>query len=146
MSGGGEDFFNPGSDDDNWRSVWGRGEKEKRINGRADTGLERQRSNNGEYIGLPIMLYWAEIRTIHPIHAARSCLPSHVFVNRASYRRWRNNDVTSHEREVTMMLRQVLRTVARTCLQCLAFCLTWLWHEWGVWQSIEGRWMFWLKV
>ena len=50
---------------------------------------------------------------MHLINAAKACLPSLVFVTRASYRRLRNNDVMSHEvHEVTMTLRQVLRTVA----------------------------------
>ena len=41
--------------------------------------------------------------------------PSLVFLNRASYGgRW-NNDVTSQEREVTMMLRHNLRTDAQIC-------------------------------
>ena len=41
--------------------------------------------------------------------------PSLVFLNRASYGRRRNNDVTSQEREVTMMLRHNLRTDAQIC-------------------------------
>ena len=36
-------------------------------------------------------------------------------MNRASYGRRRNNDVTSQEREVTMMLRHNLRTDAQIC-------------------------------
>ena len=41
--------------------------------------------------------------------------PSLVFLNIASYGRRRNNDVTSQEREVTMMLRHDLRTDAHIC-------------------------------
>ena len=41
--------------------------------------------------------------------------PCLVFLNRASYGRRRNNDVTSQEREVTMMLRHNLRTDAQIC-------------------------------
>ena len=41
--------------------------------------------------------------------------PSLVFLNRATYGRRRNNDVTSQEREVTMMLRHNLRTDAQIC-------------------------------
>ena len=61
---------------------------------------------------------------IDPIHAVKSEIysscgkilkPSLVFLNRASYGRWRNNDVTSQEREVTMMLRPDLRTDAHIC-------------------------------
>ena len=45
----------------------------------------------------------------------QSLKPSLVFLNRASYGRRRNNDVTSQEREVTMMLRHNLRTDAQIC-------------------------------
>ena len=41
--------------------------------------------------------------------------PSLVFLNRASHGRRPNNDVTSQEREVTMMLRHNLRTDAQIC-------------------------------
>ena len=41
--------------------------------------------------------------------------PSLVFLNRASYGRRRNNDVTSQESEVTMMLRHNLRTDVHIC-------------------------------
>ena len=54
--------------------------------------------------------------------------PSLVFLNRASYgRRW-NNDVTSQEREVTMMLRHNLRTDAQICGKSasqVSFCPSW---------------------
>ena len=45
-----------------------------------------------------------------PYSRCQSLKPSLVFLNRASYGRWRNNAVTSQEREVTMMLRHNLRT------------------------------------
>ena len=45
----------------------------------------------------------------------QSLKPNLVFLNRASYGRRRNNDVTSQEREVTMMLRHNLRTDAQIC-------------------------------
>ena len=45
----------------------------------------------------------------------QSLKPSLVFLNRASYGRRRNNDITSQQREVTMMLRHNLRTDAHIC-------------------------------
>ena len=45
----------------------------------------------------------------------QSLKTSLVFLNRASYGRRRNNDVTSQELEVTMMLRHNLRTDAQMC-------------------------------
>ena len=50
-----------------------------------------------------------------PYSRCQSLKPSLVFLNRASYGRQRNNDVTSQEREVTMMLRHNLRTDAQIC-------------------------------
>ena len=50
-----------------------------------------------------------------PYSRCQSLKPSLVFLNRASYGRRRNNDVTSQEREVTMMLRHNLRTDAQIC-------------------------------
>ena len=50
-----------------------------------------------------------------PYSRCQSSKPSLVFLNRASYGRRRNNDVTSQEREVTMMLRHNLRTDAQIC-------------------------------
>ena len=50
-----------------------------------------------------------------PYSRCQSLKPSLVFLNRASYGRLRNNDVTSQEREVTMMLRHNLRTDAHIC-------------------------------
>ena len=50
-----------------------------------------------------------------PYSLCQSLKPSLVFLNRASYGRRRNNDVTSQEREVTMMLRHNLRTDAQIC-------------------------------
>ena len=64
-----------------------------------------------------------------PNSRCQSLPSSLVFLNRASYRRWRNNDVTSQEREVTMMLRQALRTDTQICLAGLAFCSSWMWRE-----------------
>ena len=80
-------------------------------------------------------LFPVSIRPRHPIHAATACLPSPVFVNRASYRRWRNNDVTSQELEVTMMLRhRNVKCYATIYLMSrvytsLAYGLTWPRHE-----------------
>ena len=50
-----------------------------------------------------------------PYSRCQSLKPSLVFLNRASYGRRRNNDVTSQEREVTLMLRHNLRTDAQMC-------------------------------
>ena len=50
-----------------------------------------------------------------PYSRCQSLTPSLVFLNRASYGRRRNNDVTSQELEVTMMLRHNLRTDAHIC-------------------------------
>ena len=50
-----------------------------------------------------------------PYSGCQSLKPSLVFLNRASYGRRRNNDVTSREREVTMMCRHNLRTDAQIC-------------------------------
>ena len=50
-----------------------------------------------------------------PYSRSQSLKPSLVFLNRTSYGRRRNNDVTSQEREVTMMLRHNLRTDAQIC-------------------------------
>ena len=50
-----------------------------------------------------------------PYSRCQSLTPSLVFLNRASYGRRRNNDVTSQEREVTMKLRHSLRTDAQIC-------------------------------
>ena len=50
-----------------------------------------------------------------PYSRCQSLKPSLVFLNRASYGRRRNNDVTSQEREVTMMLRHNLCTDAQIC-------------------------------
>ena len=50
-----------------------------------------------------------------PYSCCQSLKPSLVFLNRASYGRRRNNDVTSQEREVTMMLRHDLRTDVQIC-------------------------------
>ena len=50
-----------------------------------------------------------------PYSRCQSLKPSLVFLNRASYGRRRNNDVTSQEREVTMMLHHNLRTDAQIC-------------------------------
>ena len=47
----------------------------------------------------------------------QSLKPSLVFLNRASYARRRYNDVTSQEREVTMMLRHNLRTDEQICVK-----------------------------
>ena len=52
-----------------------------------------------------------------PYSRCQRLKPSLVFLNRASYGRRRNNDVTSQEREVTMMLRHDLRTDAQICLK-----------------------------
>ena len=54
-------------------------------------------------------------RNNRPYSRCQSLKPSLVFLNRASYGRRRNNDVTSQEREVTMMLRHNLRTDAQIC-------------------------------
>ena len=54
-------------------------------------------------------------RPYRPYSRCQSLKPSLVFLNRASYGRRRNNDVTSQEREVTMMLRHNLRTDAQIC-------------------------------
>ena len=58
-----------------------------------------------------IHVQWADI----PYSRCQSLKPSLVFLNRASYGRRRNNDVTSQEREVTMMLHHNLRTDAQIC-------------------------------
>ena len=50
-----------------------------------------------------------------PYSRCQSLKPSLVFLNRASYGRRRNNDVTSQELEVTMMLRHNVRTDAQIC-------------------------------
>ena len=50
-----------------------------------------------------------------PYSRCQSLKPSLVFLNRASYGKRRNNDVTSQEREVTMMLRHNVRTDAQIC-------------------------------
>ena len=55
------------------------------------------------------------IKRNRPYSHCQSLKPSLVFLNRASYGRRRNNDVTSQEREVTMMLRHNLRTDAYIC-------------------------------
>ena len=54
-------------------------------------------------------------RLNRPYSRCQSLKPSLVFLNRASYGRRRNNDVTSQEREVTMMLHHNLRTDAQIC-------------------------------
>ena len=54
-------------------------------------------------------------RPYRPYSRCQSLKPSLVFLNGASYGRRRNNDVTSQEREVTMMLRHNLRTDAQIC-------------------------------
>ena len=66
-----------------------------------------------------------------PYSRCQSLKPSLVFLNRASYGRWRNNDVTSQEREVTMMLRHYLPTDAQIYgkFASLAFCSSWPWRE-----------------
>ena len=55
------------------------------------------------------------IKNNRPYSRCQSLKPSLVFLNRASYGRRRNNNVTSQEREVTMMLRHNLRTDAQIC-------------------------------
>ena len=64
------------------------------------------------YVSTPVLLSSVYNR---PYSRCQSLKPSLVFSNRASYGRWRNNDVTSQEREVTMMLRHDLRTDAHIC-------------------------------
>ena len=59
--------------------------------------------------------YLPSITINRPYSRCQSLKPSLVFLNRASYGRRRNNDVTSQEREVTMMLRHNLRTDAQIC-------------------------------
>ena len=54
-------------------------------------------------------------KTNRPYSRCQSLQPSLVFLNRASYGRRRNNDVTSQELEVTMMLRHNLRTDVQIC-------------------------------
>ena len=53
--------------------------------------------------------------TNRPYSRCQSLKPSLVFLNRASYGRRRNNDVTSKEREVAMILCHNLRTDAQIC-------------------------------
>ena len=50
-----------------------------------------------------------------PYSRCQSLKPSLVYLNIASYGRRQNNDVTSQEREVTMMLRHNLHTDAQIC-------------------------------
>ena len=54
-------------------------------------------------------------RVYRPYSRCQSLKPCLVFLNRASYGRRQNNDVTSQESEVTMMLRHNLRTDAQSC-------------------------------
>ena len=56
-----------------------------------------------------------QLHSNRPYSGCQSLKPSLVFLNIASYGRRRNNDVTSQEREVTMMLRHNLRTDAQIC-------------------------------
>ena len=62
-----------------------------------------------------------------PYSRCQSLKPSLVFLNRASFGRRRNNDLTSQEREVTMMLRHNLRTDAQICCKSasISFCPSW---------------------
>ena len=53
--------------------------------------------------------------TNRPYSRCQILKPSLVFLNRASYGRRPNNDVTSQEREATMMLRHDLRTDVQIC-------------------------------
>ena len=64
---------------------------------------------------LPPSLVVSLMDVNRPDSRCQSLKPSLVFLNRASYGRRRNNDVTSHEREVTMMLHHNLRTDAQIC-------------------------------
>ena len=64
---------------------------------------------------LYVLMVCGESRNRRPYSHCQSLKPSLVFLNRASYGRRRNNDVTSQERKVTMMLRHNLRTDAQIC-------------------------------
>ena len=55
------------------------------------------------------------IKAYRPYSRCQILKPSLVFLIRPSHGRRRNNDVTSQEREVTMMLRHDLRTDAQIC-------------------------------
>ena len=86
------------------------------LNQRPTRKLERQREI--DIVSMTSSYYLLTLKALprhRPYSLCQSLKPSLVFLNRASYgRRW-NSDVTSQEREVTMILRHNLRTDAQIC-------------------------------
>ena len=74
-----------------------------------------------------------------PYSRCQSLKPGLVFLNRASYGRRRNNDVTSQEREVTMMLRNNLRTDAQLCGKSASQAYLFVRHGRGVNRPLSRR-------